>query len=102
MSVNPDHVDLNNIEDVTDIEPEPTLAASDSEHRIGSIGLRGKTLLIELLAETPDDEPMAERVFERLGEEYAHAEFEDYDVFWAEDEDSLVESLEEWESGRSF
>ena len=96
MAVNPKNVDLTHTESVTDIEPTPTLALSDSEHHIGPIGDLGKRWLLMLLDETAEAEPAGTRVFDRLGVPYTHATWRDFDVFWADDEDAFVETLRRW------
>lgn len=109
MAVDPANVDLEAIEDVSDVEPTPTLAVSDNEHHFGSfgpdagaLGQEAKILLRELLDATPENESTSERVFERLGVGYSHAEWQDYDLYWADDEEAFVEALRTWNSARSM
>lgn len=60
-------VNFDTAEDVTDIEPEPTIAISENEHHFASIGYEAKRQLLMLLDETDPEEPLSTRVFERLG-----------------------------------
>lgn len=101
MAVDPNNIDLNGIEDVSDIEPAPTIAVSRSRMEFGSVGEEGKRLLKELMDKT-EDEPMSRRVFTRLGVGYSHAQWGDYDLYWADDEDEFVEALENWNSANNL
>lgn len=99
------YIDLEHIEHVADIEPEPTLAVSEDEHYIGSLGEAGKRLMKELLAETDESEPMGDRVFGRLGVSYQHARWRDFDLYWVDEEngnEALVEALKTWNSARNM
>jgi hypothetical protein len=104
MTVNPDNVDLTNIEAVTDIEPEPTLIVGHNEHYFGPLGEEGKRLLAELLDATADGEPVEQsdtpigtRVFDRLGLDYTHAEWNGYELFWAKaSTEEVVDALRSW------
>ena len=97
------YIDLENIESVSEIEPEPTLALSENAHHIGSLGSEGKRLMLELLSATDESEPAGERVFGRLGLPYQHATWQDYDLFWAEvDKGEVVAALGRWNSARSL
>lgn len=101
MPVNPDNLDLERVEDVTDIKPASTLAVSEHEHHVGPLGREGKTLLLRLLAETDEREPPGDRVFRRLGVDYEHTTWNEYDLFWA-DADDVVSALEEWNAAQSM
>lgn len=93
-------VNFDTAEDVTDIEPEPTIAISENEHHFASIGYEAKRQLLMLLDETDPEEPLSTRVFERLGVPYQHASWRDYDLYWADDEEAFVEALRDWHQTR--
>lgn len=98
MTVNPENLDFTGVEDVTDIEPQPTLAIGEDSHYFGSIGAEGKALLSELFDMKSDDEPADERVFARLGVGFSHTRWRDFDLYWADDENAFVDALREWKT----
>lgn len=105
MSVDPTNVDFTGIEDVTNIEPAPTLAEQNGELFIGPLGDEGKGLMKELLdalrAEAASEVPVAAQAFERLGVPYGRRSWNGWEVYWAgvSDEEVLA-ALREWH--RSF
>lgn len=101
MAVDLESVNLTHVEDVTDIEPPPTIAVSDTEHHFGALGHEGKRLMLELLEATSEEEPFGERVFGRLGLPYTHTAWNEYHLYWADvDNETVVEALEEWNAAR--
>ena len=97
------YIDLENVESVSEIKPEPTLAIKENAHHIGSLGSEGKRLMLELLSATDESEPADERVFGRLGLPYQHTTWQGYDLLWAEvDNEEVVAALERWNSGHSM
>ncbi len=103
MPVDLNAVNFDHAEDVTDIQPEPTLAVSDGEHHIGALGNEGKRLMLELLDDTDENEPMDARVFDRLGLAHTHAEWNGYDLYWADaPTNEVVAALERWNAAQSM
>lgn len=94
----PDDLNLSEAEDLADIEPAPTLAVGEDDHHIESLGPRGSRLLRELLDDLDEDEPVSEGVFDELDEAFSHAEWEDYDLYWADDEEAFIDALEDWDA----
>ena len=96
MAVNPENVDLTHVTDVSDIKPAPTLALKDGgRFHVGPLGDEGKLLMSE-------DEPGGTRVFDRVGVGYTHAEWNGWDLFWADDDQELVDALRSWNAARSM
>lgn len=104
MAVDAHLIDLNHIEDVSDVEPEPTLAVRGTGYRPGPLGSEGKRLIKELLNATEDeDAPVGTRVFDRLGLDYEHRQWNGYDLYWADaDRDTIVSALEAWNTAHSL
>jgi hypothetical protein len=102
MAVDPDTVDLTHIEDVTDITPEPTVAESDDNRLIGAIGGTNKRILLELLNHTDESESFDTRIFDRIGVEYTHATWNDYDLYWVRDEGAFEDALRTWHSAQEM
>lgn len=103
MPIDVDTIDLTHVQDVTDIEPTPTLAVSDDAHHIGPLGHEGKRLMLELLDATDEEEPVGTRVFGRLGLPYAHARWHEFDLYWAEGgSDAVVKALASWNAAHSL
>lgn len=99
MTIDPQFIDLENIEDVSDIEPTPTLALNheEGEHRLGSLGDTGRRLMLELLEATDESEPTGDRVFGTLGLDYEQAEWQGWELYWADASDEeVVEALKDW------
>ena len=61
------YIDLENVESVSEVEPEPTPALRENAHHIGSLENEGKRLMLALLSATDENEPAGERIFGRLG-----------------------------------
>jgi hypothetical protein len=103
MEIDVRHVDLEHIESVDEIRPKPTLALRPGDHYIGPLGSVGKRLMLELLKATDQSEPTGDRVFGRLGLDHQSAEWKDWEIFWArEDEEAVVEALKRWNSAHSM
>lgn len=105
MAVDPNFIDLEHIEDISDIEPPPTIAMHDEqgEHRLGPLGDTGRRLLLELLDATDAGEPTGERVFGRLGLDWQEAEWQGWKLYWADAErDEVVEALKDWNVSHSM
>lgn len=92
----PASANLETAEDVSDIEPPPTMAVSENEHRLGSLGEEPRGLLLDLLDATDDSEPIEARVFDRLGVDCHHRRWRAYDLYWARDEEAFAEALRDW------
>ena len=104
MTVRPHYIDLENIEDVSDIDPPPTLAVnhSDGEQRLGPMGDAGRRLMLELLDATDESEPMGERVFGRLGLNWRATNWAGWDLYWAAAErEDVIDALQEWNAAHS-
>lgn len=103
MNIDVKHVDLENIESIDEVEPKPTLALKQGEHFIGPLGSTGKRLMLELLGATDESEPTGERVFGRLGLDYQRAEWNGWEIYWAQSGDEAVmEALKRWNSSHSM
>lgn len=103
MELDAKYVDLEHIESVDEIKPEPTLALREGDHYIGALGSVGKRLMLELLKATDESEPTSDRVFGRLGLEYQSAQWGGWEIFWArEDKEGVTEALKRWNSAHSM
>jgi hypothetical protein len=103
MQLDVRHVDLEHIESVDEINPKPTLALREGDHYIGHLGHVGKRLMLELLKATDESEPTGDRVFGRLGLEYQTAQWKEWEIYWArEDEDGVTEALKRWNTSHSM
>jgi hypothetical protein len=102
MAVDPNTVDLTHIEDVTDITPKPTVAERNGDRLIGPIGGTNKRILLDLLNRTDEDAPFDVRVFDRLGVDYTHATWDDYDLYWVKDADAFTDALRTWHSAQEM
>ena len=102
MAIDPKTVDLTHIEDVSDIKPEPTVAESEDDRRIGPIGGTNKRVLLELLDQTDEDKPFGARIFDRIGVEYTHATWNGYDLYWVKDQDAFTDALRTWHSAQEM
>lgn len=99
MTIDPQFIDLEHVEDVSDIDPPPTLAVNHEagEHRLGPLGEAGRRLLLEVLDATDEDEPMGERVFGRLGLDWNEATWDGWELYWADaDKEEVVKALKRW------
>lgn len=103
MEMDVKYVDLEHIESIDEIEPPPTLALTEGDHFIGPLGSTGKRLMLELLGATDESEPTGERVFGRLGLDYQRAEWKDWEIYWARDDnEAVLEALKRWNSSHSM
>lgn len=101
MCVDVNGIDFENIADISEITPPPTLALSDKAHFLGPIEARGRKLMLALLDATDANEPTGERVFGRLGLSYRHASWNGWELFWADDAPhDVVLALERWHAAQ--
>ena len=104
MTVRPHYIDLEHIDDVSDIDPAPMLAVNEEEgeRRLGPIGDAGRRIMLELLDSTDATEPFGERVFGRLGLDWRATNWRGWDLYWAAAErEDVVDALKRWNAAHS-